>query len=181
MKGIMIHVGPRIFGYQLAEFPGSRLLRLPHQRRCFRDQNQKQSRLHLGRRELLLGDFMLAYLWRTVHHGDLVGFGPCTETPAEAPGHAHQMGVIQVFIRTVEFTPPHAKATSCLAHTEIRIQNHAIDAIVIAFEKIAVKGAQLVGHVWQRIRNWAFPHRIAPRVVFFAVLASLREILYWLE
>jgi hypothetical protein len=30
MKGIMIHVRPRIFGYQLAEFTGARLLRLPH-------------------------------------------------------------------------------------------------------------------------------------------------------
>ncbi len=56
------------------------------------------------------------------------------------------MGVVQVFIGAAERTPPRAQSSPGLSHAEISVQDHTVDAIVTAFEKISVKGAQLVGH-----------------------------------
>src|SRR5260370_5835509 len=56
------------------------------------------------------------------------------------------MIVIQIFIGTIELTPPQTKPSSELSLGEIGIQNHPIDAIIITFQKLTVQSAQLVRH-----------------------------------
>ena len=147
MKGIMIHVGPRIFAYQLAEFTGAGRLGLPNQRRCLGDEDQKQPTLPVVRGKVLLRHLMLVLPRGAVDDRDAMGFGPGTKTTAESAGHAHQMVVVQIFIGTVQLPPPHAKASRRLPHSEICIQYYTIDTIVMALQKIGVKIAQLVSHV----------------------------------
>src|ERR1022692_582368 len=95
---------------------------------------------------MLFGDLVLLLAGGAVHHWDVIGLGPGAQTTAEASCHAHQMVVIQVFIRAVQFPPPHTKPSARLAHGEVGVQNDAIDAIVTTFQKLAVKRAQLVWH-----------------------------------
>src|SRR5438128_75745 len=94
---------------------------------------------------------MLALAGRTIHHRDLVGLCPGTQTAAESSRHAHQMIVVQLVIGTAQCTPPHAQSSAGLAHREVCVQNHPIDAIITAFEKIAVEGAQLVRHCFRSV------------------------------
>src|SRR5438552_15112773 len=89
---------------------------------------------------------MFAFAGATVDDGHVVGFGPGAQATAETPRHAHQVVVIQVLIGTAELTPPHAEAASRLAHGEVGVQDHPIDAIIPTVQKLTVKSAQLVGH-----------------------------------
>jgi hypothetical protein len=57
------------------------------------------------------------------------------------------MGVVQVFFGTAKLTPPSTQSSTCLPHAEKCVQDHTIDAIITAGEKIVVKRAELVGHV----------------------------------
>src|SRR5260370_31306058 len=93
-------------------------------------------------------DVMLALPGRTVHYGDLILLGPGSQTAAESPRHAHQMIVVQVVIGTVQRTPPRAQASARLPHREVCVQDHTIDAIITAVEKIAVYGAQFFRHAF---------------------------------
>src|SRR6516162_2710926 len=98
--------------------------------------------------EMFGGDVMLALPGRTVHHGDLILFGPGSQTAAESPRHAHQMIVVQVVIGTVQRTPPRPQPSARLPHCEICVQDHTVDAIITALEKIVVEGAQLIRHAY---------------------------------
>ena len=91
----MVHVRPRFFDHQVAEFAGARHWRLPNQRRSLRHQNQKQSRLGLMRGEMFGGELMLAFTGRTVHDGDVILFCPGPQTSANPPRHAHQMRIVE--------------------------------------------------------------------------------------
>ena len=91
---------------------------------------------------------MLVFAGRTVHDSDLILFRPSPQTAAEAPRHAHQMIVVEILIRTIQGAPPEAKARAKLPPPEVCVQDHAIDAIITTFEKIAVEGAQLVWHAF---------------------------------
>src|ERR1017187_4614417 len=95
---------------------------------------------------MFLRDLMLAFSRRTVHYRDMVRLGPGPQTPAEAPRHTHQVVVVQILIGTVERTPPNAKASSRLPHGKIGVAHHPIHAIITTFQKLAIKGAQLVRH-----------------------------------
>src|SRR6266700_7785277 len=94
---------------------------------------------------MLLGDFMLAFASRTVHAGDIVRLGPGTKPTAETPSHAHQVVVVQVVVGTVELTPPHAQTSPGLAHGEVGVEDHPIDAIITTVQELTVKSAQLIG------------------------------------
>jgi hypothetical protein len=144
----MVHVRPRLFDHKLAEFAGTRHLRFPNQRRSLRHQYQEQSGLGLMSGEMFGGEIMLAFAGRTVHDRDLILFRPSPQTAAEAPRHAHQMSIVEIFIRTIQGAPPEAKAPAKLPPPEVCVQDHAIDAIVTAFKKVAVNGAQLVRHAF---------------------------------
>src|SRR5882762_5803710 len=108
-----------------------------------------KNKLSISNGEMFGRDIMLALPGRTVHHGDLILLGPGSQTAAESPRHAHQMIVVQVVIGTVQRTPPGAQASPGLSHREICVQDHTIDAIITAVEKIAVEGAQLVWHAFR--------------------------------
>ena len=105
MKRVMIDVGPGLFGRQLAELAGTSHLRIPNQRRSLRHQNQEEAGFHLMSREMCGRDVMLALARRTVHHGDVILFGPSSQTTTESPCHAHQMIVVEIVVGTVQRTP----------------------------------------------------------------------------
>jgi hypothetical protein len=110
----MINVGPWLFGHQLAELAGTGHLRIPNQRRSLRHQNQEEAGLHLMSREMCGRDVMLALAWRTVDHGDVIFFGPSSQTMTESPSHAHQVIVVQIVVGTVQRTPPRAQGSAGL-------------------------------------------------------------------
>jgi hypothetical protein len=89
---------------------------------------------------------MLAIPWGTVLDGNMIVFRPGPEPTAEPARDAHQVSVIQVFIGTVQSSPPAAHASTVDAHREIRIQDDAIHTVIAAFKQIAVQGAQFVRH-----------------------------------
>jgi hypothetical protein len=103
------------------------------------------------RGEMFGGKIMLTFAGRTVNNRDLILFCPSPQTTAKAPCHSHQMIVVQVFVGTVQCAPPDAKASAKLTSPEVSIQNHAIDAIITTFEKIAVQSAQLVRHALESV------------------------------
>jgi hypothetical protein len=96
--------------------------------------------------EMFGGEIMLAFAGRTIHHRDLILLRPSPQTAAEAPRHAHQMIVVEILIRTIQGTPPEAKAPGKLSPPEVCVQDHTIDTIVTALKELAVDGAQLVRH-----------------------------------
>src|SRR5947209_4495599 len=97
--------------------------------------------------KMLCRDIVFSLAGGTVHDRDMIRLGPGPQAPAEAPRHAHEMVVVEVGIGTAQRTPPHPQPSAGLAHSKVRVQHYAIDTIVTAFEKIVVKGAQLVRHV----------------------------------
>ena len=105
------------------------------------------------RGEMFGRDVMLTLPGRTVDHGDLIFFGPSSQTTAESPRHAHQMIVVQVVIGTVQRTPPGAQASARLPQREVCVQDHTIDAIITAFEKIAERVLSWSGMLTERTRH----------------------------
>src|SRR4029434_6713420 len=132
MERIMIHVRPWLFGHKLAEFTSARHLCFPNQCRRLRHQNHEESWLGFVRSALLLRHLVLVSAGRAVGHWDLVFLCPSPQTPTEASGHAYQMVVVQVVVRAVQRTPPHAQSSTGLPHAEVRITDHALHAIVTA-------------------------------------------------
>src|SRR5450759_3857559 len=158
MKGIMIDVGPRCLDHQLTEFARTGHLRLPNQCGRFGHPDQKKSWFPLFGGEIFLCDLVLALARRTVHYRDAIGFSPGPQAPAEPSRHAHEMIVIQILIGTVQGTPPSAKASPGLTHSEVGVQHDTIHAIITVLEKIAVQGTQLVRPAFRSItRARPFP------------------------
>jgi hypothetical protein len=58
------------------------------------------------------------------------------------------MVVVEIGIGAVQLTPPYTQSSARLAHPEVCVQNHAVDTVVAAFEKVAVKRAELVRHIF---------------------------------
>src|SRR5665213_3352669 len=95
--------------------------------------------------QMLRRHVVLALPGRTVHHRNILLFRPGPQATAESSGHAHQVVIVQRLVRTVKSAPPYTSSAG-LAHSEVRVQNHPINAVVTAFEKIAVESTQLVRH-----------------------------------
>src|ERR1700733_11509708 len=136
----MIDVRPGIFGFELPEFTRARHLCFPNEGRSLRYQDQEQSGPGFVRGEMVLCYFVLLFAGRAVDHRDLVFLCPGTQTPAEAPRHAHQMVVVEIGIGTVQLAPPYAQSSASLPHPKLCVQSHAVDTVVAAFEKITIKG-----------------------------------------
>src|SRR5665213_2202438 len=96
--------------------------------------------------QMLRRHVVLALPGRTVHHRNILLFRPGPQATAESSRHAHQVVIVQRLIRTVKSAPPYTQSSAGLAHPEVRVQNHPINAVVTAFEKIAVESTQLVRH-----------------------------------
>jgi hypothetical protein len=97
---------------------------------------------------MLFRHLVLVFAGRAVDDRYAVVLCPGPQTPAESAGHAHEMVIVEIVVGTVQGTPPHTQASAALAHSKVRVQNYAIDAIVTTFEKAAVKGAELVRHIF---------------------------------
>jgi hypothetical protein len=92
------------------------------------------------------------------------------------------MVLVQIFIGPVQRPPPNAKASGCLSHSKVRVQDDPIDAIVTTLQKIGVKIAQLVGHDSERNRNCmssATLHKGLPRRGHFFAAQSAKKRSYF--
>ena len=121
-------------GTSLTELAGTRHLRFPNEGRSLRYQNHEKSGFGFVSGEMLLPHPVFVFAGRAVEDGDAVLFCPGPQAPAESACHAHQMVVVEVGIATVQSTPPDTQAAPGLAHPEESVQNHAVDAVVAAFQ-----------------------------------------------
>src|SRR5665213_2481308 len=121
--------------------------------------------------QMLRRHVMLALPGRTVHHRNILLFRPGPQATAESSGHAHQVVIVQRLVRTVKSAPPYTQSSAGLAHSEVRVQNHPINAVVTAFEKIAVETTQLVRHDLRSVtlfpKSPQPPPMLPPRGLFF--------------
>src|ERR1700720_311853 len=67
----------------------------------------------------------------------------CLRCPA---GQSDEVGVFERLIRSGQRPPPHPEPARIMAHSEIRVQDNAIDAIVTAAQQILIESAQPVCH-----------------------------------
>ena len=100
---------------------------------------------------------MLAFAFATIDDGNLVFLGPTPDTPAETPGHPHQVSVVQVVIRAEQAAPPGAKPACPHAPRKMGVQYDAINAIITGFQEIRIIRAERIR------RNHARLQEIAPR------------------
>jgi hypothetical protein len=142
----MVDVRPRVFLRDVSDLARARHLHVPHRRWGTRHQDQKQTRWHLVRAQILLSDLVFVVSGRTVQNWNMVGLGPRPQPSAETACHAHQVSVIEVFIGTLQCAPPAAEAASINTFAEVRIQDDAVHAIVASFQKIFVLLTQRVCH-----------------------------------
>src|SRR6516225_9392777 len=147
MKGVVIDIRPRMLQHELTELAGARHLHLPNRSRSFGDENHENSRAGFMSCQMLLGHFVLVFAGQTIDDRNAVSLCPGMQTTAEASGHAHQVIVIEILVRTVKGTPPHPKSPARLAHAEASIQHHTVHAVVTACQEITVQNTQLVGHL----------------------------------
>src|SRR5665213_3065632 len=121
--------------------------------------------------QMLRRHVVLALPGRTVHHRNILLFRPGPQATAESSGHAHQVVIVQRLVRTVKSAPPYTQSSAGLAHSEVRVQNHPINAVVTAFEKIAVETTQLVRHDLRSVtlfpKSPQPPPMLPPRGLFF--------------
>src|SRR6266498_2625401 len=97
--------------------------------------------------QVLLCDLVLAFSSAAVDDGNPVRPGEASHASTEAPCHAHQVRVVQLFFRAAHQTsPPFAEPAARVAQPEVGIKDDAIDAVIATFQQIAIPLAQLVGH-----------------------------------
>lgn len=68
----------------------------------------------------------------------VIGSSPGTKATANASGHAHQMGVVEILLGPCEPPPPDAKPSGIVSQPEIGVQHDSIQAIVRSVEKLLV-------------------------------------------
>jgi len=111
------------------------------------DQDQEQASLDLVCGQVLLTDVVLVLTSAAVNDRNVVGFGEAAYTATEPTGHAHQMGVVQLFIGSIhQATPPETEAASRVAQRVVRVQDDAIDTVIATVQQVPVPLGQLVGH-----------------------------------
>jgi hypothetical protein len=146
VKGVVVDEGP-LLG-QVRDLPAGRAGDLPD--RCDRpgDQDQEHPPLHLVGREVLLGDLMLALPARAVDHRDALRPSKATHPSGEAPGHAHQMRVVQLLVVTVQAPPPGPEPAGVVTQRVVGVEHDPVDAVVAAEQKSAVPLAEpVLGHL----------------------------------
>src|SRR5207249_7499319 len=98
--------------------------------------------------QVLLPNLVLVLSWAAVNDRDLVSLGEATYTATEATGHAHQMGVVQLFVGPIhQATPPVPKPATRVAQRVVGVQDDAIDTLITVVHQVAVPLGQCVGHV----------------------------------
>ncbi len=99
------------------------------------------------RGEIVFGQVVLALSTSAVDDRNSVRLGEPTHSTTEATGHAHEMGVVQLFVRAIHQPPPPlSEAASRVAEPVVRIQDDSVDAVVAPIEEIAIAAPQVVGH-----------------------------------
>jgi hypothetical protein len=153
MKGIMIHIGHRLFAFEMmllrahTHFP-YRSLRFPHQ-------DQKYSPRDRGAFEMLFRQIVLPLASSAIDHRNRVGLGPAPDSPAESAGRAHQMDVVQGIYRAGQILPPDPESSGIVPRAELTVQNDSIYAVVAARQQIPVQFTQSICHK-QKIHEPAF-------------------------
>jgi hypothetical protein len=145
----------RLLGQQKAASAGAPDV----QHRCNRpsNKNQEQSSLDDVRRQVLLTHLVLVLSSAAVNDRDVVSFGETAHPTTEATGHAHQMGVVQLFVGPVHQAPPPVpKATSRVAQRHALTSRPAIyfgrnlRTIEVLIDQDVVKtGAASHGESWR--------------------------------
>ena len=86
-----------------------------------------------------------------------MGFGIAAKTTTETTGQAHQMGVVQGVIGSGQGSPPDMESARRMPHTEVRIQNDPIYAIVGTGEEVLIKLTESVCHSGAKVPPYHQP------------------------
>jgi len=119
-------------------------LHIPNWGRRTSDQDQKYPGVAGFRRKISLSDFVFPLSWLTVDHRNLMGFGIPTNTTTQPPRHSHQMGIVQLIIRTHQSPPPGTKTACSLSHLKVGVQDNPIHAIIGGFQQALIILAKLI-------------------------------------
>ncbi len=133
---------------QVANHAALWTLHVPGRGRCAGDQDQEHAGAHPVRRQVLLGDAVLALVVLAVKDRDAIRGGPRSDPPGEAASHPHQVGVVEVLVVVVVQSPPSdPKTTRAVTEREIGVQDDAVHTVVYSGQQIAIACRQLVTHL----------------------------------
>src|SRR6266699_2012028 len=108
VERVMVHER-RLLGEEQA---ATRTSDIPHRCNGPSYQNQEEPALDGVGGQELFSNVVFALTSAAVDHGNLAGFGEAAYSTTEATGHAHQMGIVQLFIGAIhQASPPLPKAT----------------------------------------------------------------------
>ena len=144
MEGVVIYVRQGLLPLQVMLTAN-----VPHRRRRAAHENQKQALSDSRPCQVFLRKLVLALSNRTIHNRNALGLGPRAKATAETAGQAHQMRVVQRFVRPGQRPPPQTKATWIMPHAKVGIQHDPVYAIVAAGQQVRIPIAQRVSHVSQ--------------------------------
>ena len=117
------------------------------------NENQKQALRDLRIRKVFFRKLVLTLPHRTIYNRNAFGLRIGTKTAAETARQAHQMSIVQRFIRSSQRPPPQTKATWIMPHAKVGIQHDPVYAIVAASYQIRISITQRVRHVSQLNTN----------------------------
>jgi hypothetical protein len=109
-------------------------------------QDEKQTLGDAGLSQIFFGDVVFPLPHAAVDERNIMRLGIGAKAATEATRHPHQMGVVQGVIGSGQGFPPDMKAPGRMSHTEVRIQNDSIYAIVAAREEILIEVAESIRH-----------------------------------
>ncbi len=145
VEGVMVDIG--LLPGEVPNAAGRRALDVPHPRHRPGDQDQAHAFPDGVGRQILGGDLVLALALAAVDDRDAVGLGEAPQAATESPGHAHEMGVVQVRLGAAgQSPPPLPKPTRGVAQREVGVEDDAVYAVVAPLQEIAVLVAQPVTH-----------------------------------
>ena len=83
------------------------------------------------RREIVFGEVVFALSASAVDNWNSVSLGEPAHSTTEATGHAHEMGVVQLLVRSIHQPPPPlSEAAGRVAKPVVRVQDDPINTVV---------------------------------------------------
>ena len=147
MVRVMIDVGPWLFPDNVYDLPTLGALDIPDRAWCTANQDAEHAHEVWVLGQMLLGNFVFPFSPFAVDYGNLMSLGMSSNTTTDTPRHAHQMGIVQTLVGTLQPSPPRTETTRRLSQPKVSIEYKPIHAIVSAIQKISIVFAKLIQHI----------------------------------
>ena len=154
MERIMIDIGIRGLSANVADHPTFRSLNVKNRGRGNPNNDTKYTPKVRILGNMLLGNLVLTFTALTVNQWDTFLFSIGMNPSAESSCKTHQVSIVQIFIRTLQGTPPCPETTGGLAKWKIGVEHDSIYTIICAIKMFLILFAEFV---WYDHRS--FPYR----------------------